>query len=61
MTHSVMLRMIVAMEAALADGRFEEAARVRDEYRRAAAAGADKDGLQQAAEGMPADSNSKAY
>ena len=33
MTHSVMLRMVVAMEAALADGRYEEAARIRDEYR----------------------------
>ncbi|GAX79857.1 hypothetical protein CEUSTIGMA_g7297.t1 [Chlamydomonas eustigma] len=35
MTQSVMLRMVVAMEAALADNRFEEAARVRDEYKRA--------------------------
>ena len=33
MTHSVMLRMVVAMEAALADGRYEEAAKIRDEYR----------------------------
>jgi hypothetical protein len=35
MTQSVMLRMVVAMEAALSDNRFEEAARVRDEYKRA--------------------------
>lgn len=34
MTHSVMLRLVVAMEAALADGRYEEAAKVRDEYRK---------------------------
>ncbi|KAG1676474.1 hypothetical protein FOA52_002294 [Chlamydomonas sp. UWO 241] len=34
MTHSPMLRLVVAMEAALGDGRYEEAARARDEYRR---------------------------
>jgi len=34
MTHSSLLRLVVAMEAALADGRYEEAARLRDEYRR---------------------------
>ena len=32
MTHNPMMRLIVAMETALADGRFEEAAKVRDEY-----------------------------
>lgn len=34
MTHSVMLRLVVAMEAAMADGRYDEAAKARDEYRR---------------------------
>jgi len=33
MTHSAVLRLVVAMEAALADGRYDEAARARDEYR----------------------------
>jgi hypothetical protein len=28
------LRLVVAMEAALADHRYEEAARLRDEYRK---------------------------
>eukprot|EP00199_Chlamydomonas_sp_CCMP681_P002491 CAMPEP_0119106992 /NCGR_PEP_ID=MMETSP1180-20130426/7887_1 /TAXON_ID=3052 ORGANISM="Chlamydomonas cf sp, Strain CCMP681" /NCGR_SAMPLE_ID=MMETSP1180 /ASSEMBLY_ACC=CAM_ASM_000741 /LENGTH=335 /DNA_ID=CAMNT_0007092413 /DNA_START=23 /DNA_END=1030 /DNA_ORIENTATION=+ len=37
MTHSQALRLVVAMECALADGRYEEAARLRDEYRRLAA------------------------
>ncbi|KAJ9533826.1 hypothetical protein QJQ45_026912 [Haematococcus lacustris] len=36
MTHSTLLRLVVAMEAALQDGRFEEAARLRDEFRRIA-------------------------
>ncbi|PNH06309.1 hypothetical protein TSOC_007324 [Tetrabaena socialis] len=31
MTHNRMLRLVVAMESALADGRYEEAARLRDE------------------------------
>jgi hypothetical protein len=35
MTHNRLLRMVVAMETALADGRYEEAAKLRDEYRRA--------------------------
>lgn len=35
MTHSHLLRLVVAMEAALQDGRYEEAARLRDEYKRA--------------------------
>ncbi len=50
MTHSPLLRMIVSIEAALADGRYEEAARIRDEYRKmvAAAAGA-------AGQSLPAD------
>lgn len=30
-----LLRLVVAMESALADGRYEEAAHLRDEYRRA--------------------------
>jgi hypothetical protein len=34
MTHSPFLRLVVAMEAALSDGRYEEAARLRDEYKR---------------------------
>lgn len=34
MTHNQMLRLVVAMEAALADGRYDEAARLRDEYKR---------------------------
>jgi len=38
MTHSQLLRLVVAMEAALSDGRFEEAARLRDEYKRVMAA-----------------------
>lgn len=38
MTHSATLRLVVAMEAALADGRYEEAAKTRDEYRKVAAA-----------------------
>ncbi|GBF99500.1 hypothetical protein Rsub_12278 [Raphidocelis subcapitata] len=35
MTTNRVLRMVVAMESALADGRYEEAARLRDEYKRA--------------------------
>lgn len=34
MTHNQLLRLVVAMEAALADGRYDEAARIRDEYRK---------------------------
>lgn len=34
MTHNRLLRMVVAMETALADGRYDEAAKLRDEYRR---------------------------
>lgn len=34
MTHNPVLRNVVAMEAALADGRYEEAARLRDEHRK---------------------------
>lgn len=30
-----LLRLVVAMESALADGRYEEAAHLRDEYRKA--------------------------
>jgi flagella basal body P-ring formation protein FlgA len=41
------LRMVVAMEAALADGRYEEAARVRDEYRKLVSGQATKDGAAQ--------------
>ncbi|GFR52022.1 hypothetical protein Agub_g14446 [Astrephomene gubernaculifera] len=37
MTHNQMLRLVVAMESALSDGRYEEAARLRDEFRRLAA------------------------
>ena len=33
MTNNRLLRMVVAMESALADGRYEEAAKLRDEYR----------------------------
>jgi uncharacterized protein len=33
MTHNPVLRLVVAMESALNDGRFDEAARLRDEYR----------------------------
>lgn len=33
MTHNTKLRMVVAMEAALADGRYDEAAKLRDEYK----------------------------
>eukprot|EP00882_Tetradesmus_deserticola_P003683 GHRQ01003897.1.p1 GENE.GHRQ01003897.1~~GHRQ01003897.1.p1 ORF type:complete len:336 (+),score=101.75 GHRQ01003897.1:288-1295(+) len=35
MTHNRLLRLVVAMESALADGRYEEAAHLRDEYRKA--------------------------
>lgn len=35
MTHNALLRLVVAMESALADGRYEEAAHLRDEYRKA--------------------------
>lgn len=38
MTHNPMMRLIVAMETALADGRYEEAAKVRDEFLRMQAA-----------------------
>lgn len=34
MMHNQTLRLVVAMEAALTDGRYEEAARLRDEYRK---------------------------
>jgi len=34
MTHNVLLRLVVAMESALTDGRYEEAATLRDEFRR---------------------------
>jgi hypothetical protein len=34
MTHNRLLRLVVAMESALADGRYDEAANLRDEYRR---------------------------
>lgn len=34
MTHNQLLRLVVAMEAALADGRYDEAARIRDEYKK---------------------------
>lgn len=36
MIHNQVLRVVVAMETALADGRYEEAARLRDEYRKMA-------------------------
>jgi hypothetical protein len=35
MTSCRLLRLVVAMESALADGRYEEAAHLRDEYRKA--------------------------
>ncbi|WIA36726.1 hypothetical protein OEZ86_007998 [Tetradesmus obliquus] len=35
MTHNRLLRLVVAMESALADGRYEEAAHLRDEYKKA--------------------------
>ncbi|GBF93631.1 hypothetical protein Rsub_06353 [Raphidocelis subcapitata] len=35
MTNNRLLRMVVAMESALADGRYEEAAKLRDEYKKA--------------------------
>ncbi len=38
MTHNQLLRLVVAMEAALSDQRYDEAARLRDEYRRVVAA-----------------------
>ncbi len=34
MTNNIFSRLVVAMESALADGRYEDAARARDEYRR---------------------------
>jgi protein-arginine kinase activator protein McsA len=34
MTHNRLLRLVVAMESALADGRYEEAAHLRDEYKK---------------------------
>lgn len=34
MTHNQQLRLVVAMESALADQRYEEAATLRDEFRR---------------------------
>ena len=55
MTHSTMLRMIVAMEAALTDGRYDEAARVRDEYRLAAESGGNTAAVEAEPENMPAD------
>ena len=57
MTHSVMLRMVVSMEAALTDGRYEEAARVRDEYRRAVETAGKSVEAEATAEEMPADSH----
>lgn len=60
MTHSVMLRMIVSMEAALADGRYDEAAKVRDDYRRAAEARSTSSASEAALESMSAD-NQQAY
>jgi len=39
MTNNRLLRMVVAMETALADGRYDEAAKLRDEYRRAVTEG----------------------
>lgn len=38
MTHNHLLRLVVAMEAALSDQRYDEAARLRDEYKKAVAA-----------------------
>jgi hypothetical protein len=32
MTHNPLLRLVVAMESAMNDGRFEEAGRLRNEY-----------------------------
>lgn len=46
MTHNRLLRLVVAMESALADGRYEEAAHLRDEYKKA---------VQQQATQAPAD------
>ncbi|GLC44475.1 hypothetical protein PLESTB_000069300 [Pleodorina starrii] len=37
MTHNALLRLVVAMETALSDGRYDEAARYRDEFRRLSA------------------------
>ncbi len=37
MTHNQLLRLVVAMESALGDGRYEEAARLRDEFRKLSA------------------------
>lgn len=37
MTHNPLLRLVVAMETALNDGRLEEAARLRDEYKQVVA------------------------
>lgn len=37
MTHNQMLRLVVAMEAAVSDQRYDEAARLRDEYRKVVA------------------------
>jgi len=34
MTHNQVLRVVVAMESALSDGRYDEAARLRDEYKK---------------------------
>ncbi len=34
-THNPLLRLAVAMEAALSDGRYDEAAKARDEFRKA--------------------------
>eukprot|EP00877_Chromochloris_zofingiensis_P005969 jgi/Chrzof1/1625/Cz10g14300.t1 len=34
MTHNQLLRVVVAMEYALSDGRYDEAARLRDEYKK---------------------------
>lgn len=36
MTHNQLLRLVVAMESALGDGRYEEAARLRDEFKKLA-------------------------
>lgn len=38
--HHRLLCIVVAMESALADGRYDEAAKLRDEYRRSVAEGA---------------------
>ncbi len=37
MTHNQLLRLVVAMESALGDGRYEEAARLRDEFKKLSA------------------------